>query len=184
MRRLLLLVALFGACAAVWQVRADGSFTDSLSPEEIHRAGLDKLSPEERAALDDLVRRHETPAPATAPAAVDARNPQAPQPPAAQESDALRHSSAVSSSVVTIRPGTRVIEEAVESRILGKFTGWEGRTVFKLENGQRWQVANPGSGYWCPAIENPKVRITRSSLGGYWMVIEDVELRVRVKLVR
>ncbi len=148
MRRLLFVAALVAVCLVA---RAAEGFTASLSAEEFHRAGLDKLSPAERAVLDALVQSR---------------------------------TSGASSKEVVVQPGTRVVEAAMESRIDGKFTGWEGRTVFRLKNGQQWQVANPGEGYWCPAMMNPRVRITPSSLGGYWMVIEAVELRVRVKLVK
>ncbi len=168
MRRLLFVAALVAVCLVA---RAAESFTASLSAEEFHRAGLDKLSPAERAVLDALVQSRTSGASGAESARVS-------------EADPRATSSAAQSKEVVVQPGTRVVEAAMESRIDGKFTGWEGRTVFRLKNGQQWQVANPGEGYWCPAMMNPRVRITPSSLGGYWMVVEAVELRVRVKLVK
>jgi hypothetical protein len=80
---------------------------------------------------------------------------------------------------VLLTPGTEVEYAAVESRIAGDFTGWEGRPIFTLENGQRWQIANGGS-YSTPPIASPKVKIVPASLGGFWMTIEGVSQRVRV----
>jgi nucleoid-associated protein YgaU len=76
--------------------------------------------------------------------------------------------------------GTEVEYAAVESRIVGEFTGWEARTVFTLENGQRWQVANRDEGYFCPPIKNPAVKITPGALNSFWLVIEGVKPRVKV----
>lgn len=159
MRRLLFLVAAvaFGAAPSF----AAESFTRSLSADEFHRAGLDKLSPAERTYLDGLVQLRLS-------GAAAARAPESPEP-------------AGRRAVVVVSPGTRVVESAVESRIDGKFTGWEGLTVFRLQNGQRWQVANSDDEYWHPAVMNPRVRIVASSFGGYWMTVEKFNLRVRVK---
>src|SRR5260221_11903875 len=35
----------------------------------------------------------------------------------------------------------------IDSRIDGEFKGWEGETVFKLQNGQTWQQATYGYKY-------------------------------------
>ena len=64
-------------------------------------------------------------------------------------------------------------------RIAGDFTGWESKSIFLLENGQRWQVANAGR-YYTPAIANPKVKIIPAAMGGFWMSIEGVSQRVKV----
>lgn len=162
MRRLLFLAAAL-ACAAAPAFAAE-SFTRSLSADEFHRAGLGKLSPAERTYLDGLVQRR-----LSGVAAIEAQvSPVSPEP-------------AGRRAVVVVSPGTRVVESAVESRIDGKFTGWEGLTVFRLQNGQRWQVANSDDEYWHPAVMNPRVRIVASSFGGYWMTVEEFNLRVRVK---
>ena len=80
---------------------------------------------------------------------------------------------------VLLAPGTEIAYATVESRIAGKFTGWDGRAVLTLENGQRWQIANGGN-YSTPALSSPQVKITPASLGGFWMTIEGVAIRVKV----
>ena len=34
--------------------------------------------------------------------------------------------------------------DTIESHIVGTFTGWRGKTVFKLDNGQEWKQAESG----------------------------------------
>ena len=48
----------------------------------------------------------------------------------------------------------------IESRIDGEFKGWEGETVFKLQNGQTWQQATYGYKY--NYAFSPKVLIYQS----------------------
>ena len=78
-----------------------------------------------------------------------------------------------------LAPGTEIEYATVESRIAGNFTGWDGRAVLTLENGQRWQIANGGN-YSTPPLPSPQVKITPASLGGFWMTIEGVTMRVKV----
>jgi hypothetical protein len=67
--------------------------------------------------------------------------------------------------------------EFIETRIDGEFSGWEGETVFKLENGQIWQQASYA--YMYSYKYRPKVLIFRTR-GGYEMQVEGVSNRIRV----
>ena len=80
---------------------------------------------------------------------------------------------------VLLTPGTEVEYAATESRIAGDFSGWDGRAIITLENGQRWQIANGGS-YYTPVLASPKVKVLPASLGAFWMTIEGVSQRVKV----
>lgn len=68
-------------------------------------------------------------------------------------------------------------QEFIESRIDGEFSGWEGETIFKLENGQIWQQASYA--YMYSYKYRPKVLIFRT-VGGYEMQVEGVRDRIRV----
>lgn len=71
---------------------------------------------------------------------------------------------------------------AIESRIPGRFDGWEPGARFRLANGQVWQVADGSSGaHW---IENPKVRIRRGALGAFYLEIEGTNRSPRVTRVQ
>ena len=137
---------------------AEEAFSRAVRAEDFAAAGLAKLSPGELARLDALVRDFKGGAPAV-------------------RADAA--GGVKEKKVVRLAAGTEVEYGAVESRIAGDFTGWEGRAVFVLENGQRWQVANGGS-YYTPKLASPKVTITPAPLGGFWMAVEGVATRVRV----
>ena len=62
------------------------------------------------------------------------------------------------------------VEHEVLSRIVGDFKGWDGETVFQLENGQRWQQRLQGR-YFYNGPPNPEVRISRNWLGFYKMTV-------------
>ena len=70
----------------------------------------------------------------------------------------------------------------IRSRHVGEFTGWTGKTVFRLENGQVWQQARSGRmAYRGPA--NPMIVITRGFMGGYQLSVEGVNKKVYVKRI-
>lgn len=80
---------------------------------------------------------------------------------------------------VMLTPGTRIEYSTLESRIAGEFRGWEKKTVFKLENGQRWQATDTEP-YVTPPVQSPAVKISPGTLGAFWMTIEGVRPRVKV----
>ncbi len=72
-------------------------------------------------------------------------------------------------------------EEPLESRLVGDFNGWNGRTVFTLENGTKWVQQNKVDTYsYSPALHAPMVRITPASMGGFWFDVKGVNSRLRV----
>jgi len=71
---------------------------------------------------------------------------------------------------------------AIESRISGDFTGWTGKTFFKLENGQLWQQRLNGK-YQYRGPANPAVRIDRNWLGFYRLTLVETGRSVGVSLV-
>lgn len=164
-------VAVAGAQADV------NTFTQVLRADDFAAAGLGKLSAEELARLNGLVRDYKNGALAEAKreVAVAAATTTASAEPAKKAEGGL-----LAKAKVLLTPGTEIEYATVESRIEGNFTGWEGRAVLKLENGQRWQITNGGL-YSTPPIANPKVKIVPASLGGFWMTIEGVASRVRVQ---
>ena len=48
----------------------------------------------------------------------------------------------------------------ITSRIIGKFDGWTGDTLFRLENGQVWRQS--GNGFLKVSMNNPKVTIEKA----------------------
>lgn len=161
-----------GAAAVLTAAAGGAEFSRSLPPGDFREAGLAKLSEAELARLDELVN------------AFHAGGKAAPRPsvrlPADSATASFPEAPARGASVV-VAAGTKVELAAVRSRLKGKFTGWEPRGVFALENGQRWREAN-GTTYAMPPLDAPEVRISPGALGSFWMEIEGV--RTRVKVVR
>lgn len=76
---------------------------------------------------------------------------------------------------VTTRP------QVIESRIEGDFNGWDGETIFKLDNGQIWQQV--GYSYYYTYKYRPEVVIYLTSKG-YVLRVDGVEKDIRVVQLR
>ncbi len=181
--RVLLLAILLSVPAAA----AGGEFTKNLSPEKLRAAGLVKLTPEEIAQLETLIENYKTGAVEQAVAAV----PPAPPAPAVKPAPEAKSASILPDwvgALITLKrtenmPAKK--QQALESRIAGEFDGWSGRTNFKLENGQVWEQVNREESYvWTPAVKSPKVKIFPASFGTFWLEIEGVTQRCRVRPIR
>jgi hypothetical protein len=186
--------------AALVARAADENFSRAVRPEDFSAAGLNKLSPDELARLDTLVRdyksgalaaaQREAEAAAQARAMAETRAAQAEAKAAAaaraeaaakeeKAKPVTESTSLLAKAKVLLTPGTKVEYATVESRIRGDFRGWNGSTVFALEDGSHWKVQNNDS-YVTPSMPGPKVTITPSTFGGFWMKIEGVSPKVRV----
>ncbi|MCD8483004.1 MAG: hypothetical protein LR015_10300 [Verrucomicrobia bacterium] len=137
-----------------------------MGPEVYHASGMHRLSPEERAALATWMG-----------AMVEIERERAKDEalPSGEPSFGLEH--------VTERIGSlfRNSPDRIESRIIGEFRGWNGNTVFRLENGQVWRQSAPGTFFY--RTENPVVYIRRAMLGSYLLQIEGKNSSVRVRRI-
>jgi hypothetical protein len=69
--------------------------------------------------------------------------------------------------------------DTITSHLPGRFEGWGGTTMFRLANGQVWQVIDGSSAfYW---LENPKVTLRRAMMGTFFLEIEGAARAPRVK---
>ena len=126
------------------------SLEERMSQAQFHAAGLDKLSPEELKNLNDWLRGH-----------------------------AATTTTVVTPSGQPVFYPKEFEREPVESRIDGKFSGWRGKTVFRLENGQEWTQAESGS-FTNGVYDHPKVRVKPMMLGSWLLSIEACGCSVRV----
>lgn len=109
----------------------------AMTPEDYEAAGLQKLDPAERAKLDEFIKKYV--ATSNERVATDAVD------------KAVREHK--------VQP-----PEVIQSRIVGPFTGYNGRTIFTLENGQRWAQSQRDSAYF-PKVDSPPVLIMKSGFG-------------------
>ena len=189
MKKLFLLGIVWVALGTVGRA-AEAVFTKAVAKADFFAAGLGKLSSEELARLDGLVRDYQSgalaaarrDAAAEARVLAEARRAEGASVARAQSEaggEKTTKGGPLARAKVLLAPGTEIEYATVESRIAGNFTGWDGRAVLTLENGQRWQIANGGN-YSTPPLLSPQVKITPAPLGGFWMTIEGVAMRVKV----
>jgi len=204
-------------CAPV--LGQEQTFTQVIRPEDFSAAGLSKLSPEERAALDKLVAEYKSgaleaalqdahaSALARASAEARARDAEAAAAQARESANAAEAKAAAAAAQAQekavaaketapapdkagffgrakalISPGTKVEYQPIETRIIGSINGWEPNTIFALENGQRWAVADNSNYFNGPSVKNPAVKITSAGIFGFDMEIKGMRV-VRVRLV-
>ncbi len=141
---------------------AQGSFStleEQMTGKEFIAAGLDKLSAEELAALNDWLRAH------SVGTLTEARQ---------SYTDTRGFESSVAAA----------LDDAdVVSKLVGNFSGWDGNTVFKLENGQIWKQAEGGE-FSVPELENPLVTIERGAFNAWRLSVEGYGKRIRVERIQ
>lgn len=70
----------------------------------------------------------------------------------------------------------------IETQLLGDFEGWESRTIFRLANGQAWQVDDDSNAAY--ALRSPKVTIRRGMFGAFYLEVDGAKRSPRVKRLR
>jgi len=119
----------------------------AMSPETYEAAGLNKLSAEERARLDEFIRGY-----------------------AAASSE--KAATAAVNEAAKEGKVRRTEPEVIQSAIVGRFTGYNGRSSFTLQDGSVWKQSQQVSRNF-PAIDSPPVLVIKgtSMLAGYRMYI-------------
>jgi hypothetical protein len=151
MHRVLGLALLFAALSA--SAAETSTLEERMSKDEFRAAGLGKLSPAELKVLNDWLAGH-------------------------QQVKTVRE--VVSSTGKPMFESDLGERKIVETRISGGFSGWRGKTTFKLDNGQEWTQAESGqfsNGHY----DNPKVKIKPMLLGSWLMWVEPCGCSVRVE---
>ena len=149
-----LLLAMSVASAAEFS-----SLEERMSEQEFRDAGLERLSPEELAALNQWLRTK----------------------------GALATKS--STDDVGFKSGGGLLGDngdatAIEGvRIKGPFSGWDPGQVIELNNGQAWRV-DDDRGFSVPATNDPLVTIEPAMLGSWLMRVEGYNRTARVTRVR
>ena len=130
-----------------------------LTPEQFSAAGLNKLSPAERAQLDAALRAYVG---------------------GATERVATQAAAQASAQAVDRAVKERRVEPptVIQARIVGVFDGWNYRTVWRLDNGQRWKPAENTPEHYTPVKDAP-VLIVKTIFGYQMSVAGGGIVRVR-----
>ena len=73
--------------------------------------------------------------------------------------------------------------EEIHTAIMGEFKGWQGKNVFKLENGQVWVQAERSS-FYIPKRSNPKITIKPKSMNSWMLYADGFGRGVKVKRIK
>jgi hypothetical protein len=156
-KRILLLIVLATALSS--QVRDSSlKIEQVMTAQELQQTGVSTLTSQQRDALDRWLVNYTIRVLSLS----QSVKPQDPNPPAAR----------------TTGFGCA---STVESTIDGDFNGWEGETIFKLDNGQIWQQAEYDYMYSYSFRPDVTIYQTRS---GCRMKVEDEEETVLVKRIK
>lgn len=163
MRRLLVafacLMALAALPAAAQQTYVD--FEQRLSAEQLRETGLDKLSKEQLAALNRILRGEDEVQVAAAKAEAKA------------EVQAQRQQEAQHSSLIGLN------DQPIKSRLKGDVAGWEPGTEFELENGQRWKVLK-GQMKLRKPLSAPEIVVVPGIAGRWFLQVDEDLPKARV----
>lgn len=170
MRRLLVIAAVFSL--GTWSLGAD-EFWQQLTPAERAAAGLDQLTPEQRALLDQLAARF----------ARTGINQAVKTAKEVVRTEAARAEQEKKKASIGLAPREEDETEVLRTHIVGDFHGWEGNTLFHLENNQVWQQTTTEIRYF-PKLVDMEVEIRPSRFGGWKMTLLKEGLWVRVKRIR
>jgi hypothetical protein len=169
--KLILIPTIFlvaGLLAAPFLSAEEGfsSLEEQMTGKEFQAAGLDKLTAAELQALNNWIRGHSL---------------------ATLDGAAVAGTAAVASTADD-RRGLKSEKEdedrsTINSRILGAFSGWDGQTVFKLENGMIWAQVDKDK-FWIKEIENPEVVIEPGLFGTWRLSVEGYNSDCRVERIQ
>lgn len=163
------LLALAFAASAL----ADDSFTKALAPADFKAAGLDKLTPDELARLDQLISGQQKGAVAKATADTAQKVASSVREQVQAEDRKQQSAGFLEKMKVMLKPGTEIEYSTLDSTLVAvhEINFGRGGAVFTLANGQMWRTDDDDT--W-PSTKDKAVhvRIIPGSMGGFFMEIE------------
>ena len=72
----------------------------------------------------------------------------------------------------------------VTSRIINDFDGWDGKTIFRLQNGQVWMQKDVNSRLSWRGSSHPVATIKRKTFNSYLLKVEGTNKSVRVTRIK
>ncbi|MFC1719608.1 hypothetical protein ACFL00_00525 [Pseudomonadota bacterium] len=160
MNKVLMTLLLLTTSLTVFAAEGFSSLEEQMTGKEFEAAGLEKLSPQELGELNSWIRKHSLATLATAtakPAATEAA-------PGPGKEDKKKDD------------GDR---STITSKLVGTFSGWDGQTLFKLENGQIWAQKGKKK-FHSEEIDNPVVTVEPVMFGGWRLQVEGVDKKCKV----
>lgn len=173
MKNFLVLLAVLISAVSAQAQEGFSSLEEQMTGKEFMATGLNKLSQEELDALNAWIRGHSL-------ATLDS--------PGAPVAAAVAGSTAATSAVAggDRRGLTDEVDRddpPIRSPIVGAFDGWDGQTVFKLENGMIW-VQDDRDKFFVRDLENPVAVIEPGMFDSWHLHIEGYKSECKVKRIQ
>ena len=166
MNKILIVVLSLSVTLSAFAAEGFSSLEEQMTGKEFSGAGLDKLSQQELDVLNDWLRRHSVATLATRTSSVQATN-----------------SGEDQSEVKSEDKDKEEDRTTITSKLVGTFDGWDGQSVFELENGQIW--AQVSKAKWnIKEVENPVAIIEPGMFGTWRLHIEGFDKDCRVKRIQ
>jgi len=163
MNRLFLTILMIAISSSAAGQQAFSSLEEQMSGKEFTAAGLQKLTPAELDALNNWIRSRSL-------ATLDEAKP-------TSAGAGANEAGFEAQSVQDMERTT------INSRLVGKFTGWDGQTVFKLENGMIWEQADKDK-FFIKEVENPMVSIEPGAFKTWKLSVEGYSSHCKVKRIQ
>jgi hypothetical protein len=170
------------------QASEPGSIEDMMSAEERLKSGVDTLTAEQRQFLSDWLRENYARNPAkvvSSPATVPDTSPQRA---ASSEATADTIEAEIDRRVAARLADNRASEKkpasdsSFEARLTGNFTGWSGKTVFRLDDGQVWRQRSAAN--YRHRSTDMRVKFKKNWMGGWEMTVVSSGKTVLVSKVK
>jgi len=145
------------------------SVEERMTLDEFEQSGLDKLSADELAALNDWIRTHSLGGEEFVRAEASASN-NSNLPPSMQP-DRMGF------------PDYKGEEKPITSTIVGSFEGWRGDTEFELANGMVWKQTEQDLLGVRPR-QDQQVTIEPGFLSAWYLKIDGINKRLRVRRIK
>jgi hypothetical protein len=135
------------------------SLEEQMTGKEFSATGLSKLSADELQALNEWLRAHSV-------ATLDEAK--------VVQGDAR----GFEDTAISAMDGSDVL-----SRIVGNFDGWDGNTVFKLENDMIWKQKETST-FHIADVENPEVVVEKGAFGVWRLYVVGYNRKVKVERIQ
>ena len=164
MNKILIALLFLSVTLSVLAAGGFSSLEEQMTGKEFSAAGLDKLSPQELDVLNDWLHRHSVATLETKTGSAEVADSTEDQPELKSEDKDKDRTT-------------------ITSKLVGTFDGWDGQSVFELENGQIW--AQVSKTKWSiREVENPVAVIEPGMFGTWRLHIEGFDKDCRVKRIQ
>jgi hypothetical protein len=165
-----------------------GGFKDMMSPEERQKSGVDTLTAEQRQFLSEWLLENYTRNPAKVVSSPATAPDTSPQQAASNEATADTIEAEIDRRVAARLADNRASEKkpasdsSFEARLTANFTGWSGKTVFRLDDGQVWRQRSAAN--YRHRGTDMRVKFKKNWMGGWEMTVVSSGKTVLVSKVK